>query len=120
MKKLIVTVFLGFICTYAYSAPLKSVTGTINKVQIQSKNYTSYSTSGEAIVFIHMDELPIACGNVGGYRRVAITSNHPAFNAVVSGALAAKASQAQVHMFYLEECTLWNQNAWDISIFNIL
>lgn len=120
MKRLISAVVLGLVSAYAYSAPLKDVTGTINKVQIQSKNYASYSTSGEAIVFIHMDALPVACGNTGGYRRVAITSNHPAFNAIVSAALAAKASQAKVHMFYLEECTLWNNNAWDISIFNIL
>lgn len=120
MKDFLFSTILMALSTQAFAAATKNVTGTINKVQIMGKNYTSYSTAGEAIVFIHMDALPASCGNASDFRRVAITSDHPAYNAVVSAALAAKASQASVHMFYLEECTLWNNNAWDFMMINIL
>ena len=103
-----------------FSAPMKNVTGTINKVQIMGKNYQTYSTQGEAIVFIHMNALPPSCANTNGYRRIAITSDHPAFNSVLSAALAAKASGDSVQIFYLEECTLWNQNAWDFVMINLI
>lgn len=119
MKKAILVISLILICGSAFSAPVKLVTGTVNKVQLMGQNYTSYTTSGEAIVFIHMDALPLSCENTNGYRRVAITSDHPAFDVVVSTALSAKVSGATVDMFYLEECTLWFSNAWDFAIINL-
>jgi len=110
---------LVLFCSSTIGAEIKNVTGVIDKVQLMGKNYSSYSTEGEAIVFIHMEALPESCGNTSGFKRVAITSNHPAFNVVVSTALAAKASGAAVQMFYVEECTLWNSNAWDFAIISM-
>lgn len=110
-------IFVLMFSNLAYSAPVKKVTGTIDKIQLMNTNYQSYSTNGKAIAFIHMSELPPSCGNSGNFRRVAITSDHPAFNVVVSAALAAKAANQQVEMHYLEECTLWNSNAWDFAMF---
>lgn len=121
MKSYIAVFLVLILCTgNAYSASLRNVTGKIHKVQILGINYQAYSTSGEAIVFIHMNSLPISCGNSNGFRRVAITSNHPAYNAVLSAALSAKASEKSVMIHYLEECTLWNANAWDFSMITVL
>jgi len=104
----------------SYSAEIKNITGKVTKVQLMGKSYQQYSTAGEAIAFIYVDALPAACGSVEDYKRVAITSNHPAFNIVFSGALAAKAKGDDVRMHYVEECTQWNGNAWDFSIMTIL
>lgn len=106
---------LFFIFSVVSHAEIKSVTGIIDKVQVMGTNYQKYSTEGVAIAFIHMDELPLACKNTT-YRRVAITSGHPAFQVVVSTALAAKAAGQSVELFYVDECTLWNNNAWDFSV----
>ncbi|WNO10590.1 hypothetical protein [Teredinibacter sp. KSP-S5-2] len=116
MKKILLFTVLSVLSVMSNAADRKNVVGTIKKIQFMGKNYTSYSTSGEAIAFIYMDELPVSCGNTNGFRRVAITSEHPAYSAVVSAALAAKASGQVVDMHYLDECTLWNSNAWDFSI----
>ncbi len=98
-------------------ADVLNATGTIDKVQLMGTEYESYSTSGKAIVFIHMSELPKSCDR--DYRRVAITSDHPAFQVVVSSALAAKAAGQRVTLYYIDECTLWNSNAWDFSMIHV-
>ena len=113
-------VLLAFLSSSNLVAEVKNVTGKITEVQLQSKNYTTYSTAGEAIAFIWMDELPASCGNSSNFKRVAITSEHPAFNIVVSASLAAKAADQTVQIFYVDQCTLWNNNAWDFSIFKTL
>lgn len=118
--KNIILIILCLSSIQVFAAPLKNVTGKVTKLQLMGQNYSAYSTSGKAIAFIHMDALPASCGNASDFKRVAITSDHPAFNVVVSAALAAKASGADVQLFYLEECTLWNSNAWDFGIINIL
>ena len=89
MQKLITTLILLIFSSHSL-AGTKSVTGKITQIQLMSKNHANYTTSGETIAFIYMNEFPIACENSGGFRRVAITSNHPAFNVVVSSALAQK------------------------------
>ncbi|KDM89869.1 hypothetical protein [Photobacterium galatheae] len=114
--KYILTAIFSILSLNVYAANMKSVVGTIDQVQVMGKNYETYTTNGEAIAFIHMDELPVSCNNPGKYKRVAITSNHPAFNIVVSTALAAKAANQKVELYYLDECTLWNSNAWDFAI----
>lgn len=96
-------------------AATKSVTGKVTQIQLLSKNYSTYSTAGEAIAFIYSDELPPACSST--YRRVGITSSHPAFQVVVSAAMAAQISGQSVRIHYVDKCTVWNSNAWDFSMF---
>lgn len=118
MNRLILCLFLIF-STDAFAA-IESVTGTIKAVKLMGKNYDPYSTAGEAIVFIDMDELPVACGNSSSYRRVAMGSDHPAFDVVVSAALAAKAAALPVTMVFVEECTVWSSpNAWDLAMIQV-
>lgn len=116
MIKLALYILIGAFSSITLGAPIKSVIGSIDKVQMMGKNYAAYNTSGDAIAFIHMSVLPIACGNANSFRRVAITSSHPAFEIVISAALAAKVSGKDIELHYLEECTLWNNNAWDFAI----
>lgn len=120
MKKVILFLSVTLLSINVFGADIRDAVGTIDKVQLMGKNYASYSTAGEAIAFIHMEALPASCDNSNGFKRVAITSDHPAFNVVVSTALAAKASGATVQIHYLAECTLWNTNAWDFAIINIM
>lgn len=119
MKKILVTISLFMVAVATQAADIKNVSGTVSKVQLMGMNYTSYNTSGNAIAFIYMEALPDSCGNPNGFKRVAITSDHPAYNAVISGALAAKASDQTVKMHYIEDCTLWNNNAWDFAIMTV-
>ena len=117
MNKLIALFLLGAVTFFSYTASaaeLKSATGTISKVQVLGENFYSYSTAGDAVVVIHMDELPLSCGST--FRRVVITSSHPAFQVAVSTALAAKAAGQIVELYYVEECTAWQNNAWDFSM----
>lgn len=100
-------------------AAKKSVTGKITQVQLLGQNYSSYSTAGKAVALLYMDELPEACGH-SSYRRVGITSDHPAFQIVVSAAMAAKISGQSVQMHYIDTCTVWNSNAWDFSILKLI
>jgi hypothetical protein len=116
MIKLVLYILIAAFSSITLGAPMKSVVDSIDKVQVMGENYTSYNTSGEAIAFIHMSALPIACENTNSFRRVALTSSHPAFEVVISTALAAKASGNYIELHYLEECTLWNNNAWDFAI----
>ncbi|WP_020411139.1 hypothetical protein [Microbulbifer variabilis] len=109
--------------TVVQAAEIKTTSGTINKIQFMSMDLTSYSASvgenAKSIALIHMDALPASCGNANGFQRVAITSDHPSYNSVVSGALAAKASGQTVEMRYFEECTLWSNSAWDFAILTV-
>ena len=118
--RLILGVAFILFSAISYSAEIKNVTGKITKVQLMGKNYQQYNTAGEAIAFVYLDTLPAACGSVEGYKRIAITSSHPAFDMVISGAFAAKATGDDVRIHYVEECTQWNGNAWDFSIMTIL
>ena len=119
MKSVIISLCILIFSHQAISAGIKTVSGTINRVQVMGTNYPQNNTAGEAIAFIYMDNFPISCGNAANQKRVAITSSHPAFSAVLSSALAAKATQQTVKIDYYEECTLWNK-AWDFAVFNTI
>lgn len=111
---------LLFLCWCAYaSAAMKSVTGKVTQIQLMGRNYSSYSTTGDAVALIYMDELPEVCGH-SGYRRVGITSSHPAFQVVISAAMAAKLSGQSIQMHYIDTCTGWNSNAWDFAILKLI
>jgi len=114
LKKLAIFGVL-FLVSFQCVAEMKHVVGKIAKVQIMGRKYEPYSTEGTAITFIHMDVLPSSCGSE--FKRVAITSDHPAYKEIISAALAAKLSNASVDMYYLDACTLWNNNAWDFAMF---
>ena len=100
-------------------AAMKQVTGKVTQIQLMSRNYSTYSTTGDAVAMIYMDELPDACGH-SGYRRVGITSDHPAFQVVLSAAMAAKISGQTVQMHYIDTCTVWNSNVWDFAILKLI
>lgn len=119
MRVLFALLVVLFGTNSVYAGDIKNVSGKVTKVQLMGTHYLPYSTAGEAIAFIYMDELPVACDNSNAFRRVAITSSHPAFNMVVSTALAAKSSGASIDLHYLNVCTLWNSNAWDFAIINL-
>lgn len=66
------------------------------------------------VFVIYVDNLDPACG--GSHKRVAIRENDPLFATIVSTALTAKATGAEVEMGYLDQCTK-NGNAWDFKHF---
>lgn len=111
--------FIASLCSCNSSAAVKSVTGKVTQIQLLGRNYSAYSTAGDAVAMIYLDELPEACGH-SGYRRVGITSDHPAFQVVVSAAMAAKISGQSVQLHYVDSCTVWNSNAWDFAILKLI
>lgn len=94
----IILALIALLPSILFAANIKTTTGTIDKIQLMGVNYKAYNTNGQAIAFIYMKTLPVSCDNGNGFRRVAITSDHPAFNAVISSALAAKAANQSVRL----------------------
>lgn len=115
----VLAVFLFLQSTTAFSATSSSV-GYIDEVQIMGSHYKTYSVAGHAIAFIFMSELPVACGNSSGIRRVAVGSDHPAFNVLVSTALSAKAAQQRVKLYYVNDSCSVFSSAWDFAILRVL
>lgn len=104
LKYLVLLASIVFV-TFAYAARI-TVVGDIEKIQVNGETFIPYSASGNAIAFIYMDELPAPCDGNAALKRVAITSNHPAYDTVISLALAAYATKTQVSLSYLDSCTL--------------
>lgn len=116
MRNLLIVIMM-FAATNAVSATKKWVDGKVTQVQFVPLSYVNNSTynvtDGYGWGMIWIDNLPDAC-NTTASNRVAITSDHPLFQSVISAALTAKASNATVRMYYLEECTI-KDNAWNFG-----
>ncbi|WHI46620.1 hypothetical protein ACJJIW_20145 [Microbulbifer sp. JMSA004] len=110
MKK-IVLIFFAVIFPAISFAETATVTGEIDKVKF-------FNVGTEGGVFIYMDNLPNACNLSGGHQRVAITSDNPSHNAVLSAVLAAKMSMSEVSLTYTLSCDA-NSLSWDFSNFQI-
>lgn len=91
-------------------------TGKVKEIWLFSNNYDSYSTNETGVAIIYMDELDGACNTPE--KRVAISSDHPQYKAVVAAALQAKALSAPVELWYVDKCTV-RYNAWDFALFRI-
>ena len=115
MKRTIVALLALSIGVSAHAANRITVTGDVERLQIMGRTYLTVANSGDALVFIYMDELPVACGNSYNLRRAVVASTHPAFEAVLSAALAARASGQTISLSYLDECTT-HESGWDFSI----
>ena len=64
-----------------------------------------------------MDELSGAC--TSGEKRIAISTDHPLYDSVLSMALSAKISNSKVKVMHLSTCSS-RSNAWDFAAIEIL
>jgi len=90
-------------------AKIKWVKGKI--VNIAITGVWNEDSSGTAYLFIHMDELPAVTSDPKT-KRVVIVGSHPAFAPALKMALSAKASDAEITIFYTETTHI-RSNAWD-------
>lgn len=118
MKLKYLVLLASIVCAQISFAARIHITGDIDNIQINGQNFDPYSPTGNAVLFIWMDELPIACGNSNGFKRMVITSDHPAYQSVLSIALTAQATQKPVTVSYIDECTQWS-SAWDFATLKI-
>lgn len=104
MKKLLVFLLLGLMCSTSAFAAIVYKTGNVTSIKMF-----------ENVVVIYVDTIDTnAC--VSGQRRVAIRNDNPIYSAVVSSALAAKATGSPVEIGYHDTCT--NQaGSWDFESF---
>ncbi|MCE2027959.1 hypothetical protein [Sessilibacter corallicola] len=94
------------------------VTGLISDIWFFSNNFSTYNQAGDtalAVFYIDSPELLPACGD--GPPRIAISTDHPLYDSVVSAALAAKISQKRVQMWHLPTCNI-RENSWDFALFS--
>lgn len=102
MKKIFLALVSIIFTTTAYGAVYKN--GKVTSVKMFS-----------SVVVIYVDSIDSqACGD--GQKRVAIKNDDPIYTAVVSSALAAKATDAIVEIGYHEQCTN-NAISWDFESF---
>ncbi len=115
MKKLIFLLLL-IISFEAYSANVLKATGQISKIRTFAKNYTTYDINDVGLTVIYVDTLTGACDS--DEKRVAISTDHPLYQSVVSKALMAKASNLEIEVWHLDTCTQRN-NAWDFGLIDL-
>ena len=100
MKMLLCTVLLMF--SFGSNAAQVYIDGKVKSIKMFSD------------VVIYVTSVPRACNT--GQPRVAIDKNDPVFSAVVSSALAAKATDATVQIGYHDSCSV-NALSWDFESF---
>lgn len=108
---------LAFLCTLLWfsagtgAAALPSITGQITLLRILADGPAGYSETDEAILLIYVAGIPLACGSSPA--RVAIGSDHPMYESILSTATTAYTAGRDVQLFWREECTAFS-TAWDL------
>jgi len=110
--------YVLLLCLFFSSAQagIGTRTGKVDKVTFHSAVYEPYATDSLGIAFIHVTGLPGAC--TSSSPRVAIGTDHPLYESVVSAALSAQATQKDVTIQYVDACTI-RSTAWDFATFSI-
>ena len=91
--------------------------GRVTEIRFFTAGWTTYDRDDTGFAAIYFDPpLPKACGT--GDTRFIIDHMHPLFNVVVSTALSAKITNADVMVNYLNSCNV-RSNSWDIGTFRI-
>ncbi len=106
----------GLMITCNASAATIIHTGKVTDIRVFSKNYGTYSVSDTGMAVVYVEGLAGACGTNEG--RIAITSDHPLYQSVLSIALAAKMSQSDVEVAYIDKCTQ-RPSAWDFAVLRL-
>lgn len=91
-----------------------TVTGKITQITIGAENWDSTSSFGRGLLTIYMAQLPPSPGP-DQYRRVAITSDHPAYKEIALIASAAKSANGDVTLTYLQSHAT-RANSWDFGV----
>lgn len=116
MKRFFTCITVLFLFAVNVNAGKSSAIGIVKKIRVFSQNPDAYIPSQEGRAYIYVDEVPGACGS--NESRVAIGTDHPLFQSVVSLALVSKTTQTPVEIYYLDSCTM-RGNAWDFSLITL-
>ena len=98
------------------SSILVDAKGKIISLDICSNNWGNPEDIGPAVFFIYMNEIP---AHSSGYKRVVISSNHPAYKEIVALAIKAYENQWDVRLFVLNSSII-RSNSWDFGILSII
>ncbi|SMF25128.1 hypothetical protein SAMN02745866_01668 [Alteromonadaceae bacterium Bs31] len=93
-------------------------TGKVEKINLHGDGWGTYNPNDLGVLSLHLIGMPKACGKEDGLNRVVITSDHVLFQSVVSVALAAKLSDKNVTINYLDSCNI-RSGAWDFGFISI-
>ena len=96
---------------------MPSKTGRLTRVTICAENWDNTTNFGKGLLCLYMKELPPSPG-ADQYKRVAITSDHPAFAQIVNAATSAQSRGATVELAYLESHNT-RANSWDFGVLNV-
>lgn len=101
---------LLFVLPFVASAG--TVSGKIHSINIHLDNWNTVDLSQNGVFMFTIESLPGACDS--GQRRIAIKTNHPLYDTIVSTVLSAQAQSKPVTVNYLEQCT-FRGSAWDFG-----
>lgn len=116
MFKIIAFILFPLISLQVHSANTVQTTGYISKIRTFSNGATTYNTNDIGITNIYVDSLAGACGS--NEKRVAIGTDHPLYQSVISMALMAKASNLEIELWHLDTCTV-RTNSWDFRLIEL-
>lgn len=91
--------------------------GVVERIKTFSASPDTYNPANMGYAMIYLNGVEGACGTEEN--RVAISSDHPLFNTVVSMAMVSKATKTKVSIGHLGVCSL-RTNAWDFAVIELL
>ncbi|WP_444943376.1 hypothetical protein ACJJIK_16635 [Microbulbifer sp. ZKSA006] len=117
MLKLFFTTILALsLSSNVLGADVLTHTGKVTRVVAFPHSYGSYDETQKGRLAIYVEGLPQGCGSE--LSRVVVGVDHPIHDSVLSLALMAIASQAEVKVAYFDQCTV-RSDSWDLAYFNI-
>lgn len=111
MVKIFTFSFMLF--SLAANANVVQVSGKVKEIWLFSKNYGTYNINDVGVAMIYMDSLQGACGT--NNKRIAISTDHPLYQSVLSTALTAKTTDTTIRIWHLNTCSIRN-SAWDFGL----
>lgn len=112
MFRIMLFVVFVFSSLTVWAVPEKAVQGKVLQILSHTKARNPYDVSSLGMVVLFIDTLPGACNT--NNKRVAVGTDHPLFETVLSIALSAQAQSKTIELGYLESCIV-HHNAWDFS-----
>ena len=116
--KIILPVFLSIIFSSHAFGNSDGHTGKVQKIDLHGKSWQNYNPNDKGVLSLYIEGMPKSCDQTNGLGRVVIETDHPLFESVFSVALAAKLSDKNVYVHYLNSCNT-RSSAWDFGFLSL-
>lgn len=120
MRNIITCCALFVLLMPAYAETVK-VRGVVSDVMIFASDYQNYNTDdiGLANIYIDSPEMTSPCTSGASSGRIAISTDHPLYDSVVSLAFVSKTTGKRVEVWHTGTCTL-RSSSWDFALIRFI